>query len=305
MDMLKQLSYSFSTLLHKCPRKYELTMLAGGDDTNATLSFGHAVGAGVQSLFVTGGDLEAAVWETFKAWNIDLLDDSEENKKKTFWFACAAVDAFRVMQVTAFKQWKVAVFDGKPATELSFQIDLGDGYVYNGHVDVVLQHQETGLLGCLECKTTGFKEPNEATYKNSSQGLGYSLILDAISQREGIAEESNYQVFYPVFSSTKQEWTLFPFAKSYAQRAAFLADIIADKNILETYKKLGRFPQHGESCFDFFRQCAFYDSCNMSNKVLVSSTQNTNSHAYKRAHEEYQFKFSFTELIESQLRLHQ
>lgn len=304
--LLKQTSHSSCETLYSCPRRYELDkLLANPEDTTATFDFGKAVGAGVQKWLETG-DLDAAVWEVFQFWSLDLDDESEIKKKKTFWFAVAAVDSFRMMQLGPLKDWELMSFRGKPAVELSFRIDLGDGFFYRGYLDAALRHKTKKSLAVLECKTSGFNEPNEASYKNSNQGVGYSLILDSIAELAGIEEGPTYNVFYPVYSTPSMGWEWMQFAKSYTQRADFIQSLLMDKQVIQMYLDSGKFPKHGSSCFNFFRVCKHYDICDMSNMFLCR-TDAGNENALrevskKDAETGYDFEFTLDELIAAQLR---
>jgi hypothetical protein len=115
----------------------------------------------------------------------------------------------------------------------------------------------------LELKTTGLKAVNEAQYKNSSQAIGYSIILDTVAP--GL---SSYELLYLVYVSSSQEYHPMPFTKNYSERAAWIRELLLDCDIIELYEKAEHYPKHGEFCFSFFRECEWMSNCKLSTKFL-------------------------------------
>lgn len=300
---LKYMSYSFNETLYTCPRRFELDKLLGrNEEDSATFAFGKAVGAGTQKYMETES-LELAIWEAFKTWTIDLDDTSEEGSKKTFWFACAAIDSFKLIRQGELRKWKLMTLpSGRPASELSFCVDLGDGFGYFGHVDAALQHIDTGALAVFEGKTTKFTSIDESSYKNSNQGVGYSLVLDSIAVQLGIPEGSNYSVFYPVYKTSSMAWEFFPFAKSYTMRADFIQSLLMDKQTIQMYLQNEKFPKRGSGCYNFFRRCAHFDICDMSNRLLIGNSKPSDKVGYGNVNEKHDFYFTLDEIIDAQLK---
>lgn len=302
---LKYMSYSFNETLYACPRRFELDKLLGRSNKDtATFAFGKAVGAGAEKLMATG-DVEAAIWECFLVWSIDLDDDSEISSKKTFWYAVGAVDSFQLVVQDYLKNWKVLEYNGRQATELSFHVDLGDGFGYFGHMDAALQSSKDGSLGVFECKTTKFREVNEASYKNSNQGVGYSLLLDTIAELNGITEGDKYSVFYPVYKTEAMSWEVLPFAKTYSMRANFIQSLLFDKQTIQMYIEAGKFPKRGSGCFNFFRRCEHFDICDMSNKFLVGRTVDhaeVAQNLYGSVDEKHDIYLTLEDVIDAQIR---
>lgn len=269
---LKTLSHSSRDLLHRCPTEYRIYKIGGQDDREDTIdtNFGATVGVGVQSLLM-GEAREQAIWKMFMEWKGDLLSESESaaagKKKKFFWHCIGAIDNFGILINTLFKDWEVAYFNGKPAVELSFRINFGDGFLDRGHVDVVLRHKITGELRVLELKTTGNLEVNEAMYKNSQQGVGYGVVLDAIAKGYPKAF-SSYEVLYLVYKTKQMEWEPIPFKKTFLQRAQWIKSVLTDVAHIQGYDRDNFWPKYGENCMRFFRQCPYFDVCGMSDKVL-------------------------------------
>lgn len=303
---LKLLSHSSSVLLHKCPRKYELYKLLpfdlrdmDEDDPDNHLGFGTLVGEGVQHYLQFDNEKKAA-FQTFLNWKGDIDDDNGERKKKTFWHALYAVDKFTGFRKTALANYDLAYFDGKPAIELGFSIDLGDGFFYRGFLDALLIDRVKRVLVPLENKTTGTREVHEATFKHSGQALGYSLVLDAIASQLGQELGSSFKVLYCIYKTPSYEWELMPFAKTFTQRATWIKNLLVDKETVIRYAQDGFFPMHGESCYDFFRECKHFGTCEMSNKFLLAGEIDERKEDESR----YQFKFHINDLIDAQLAMH-
>lgn len=304
IKLLKYTSYSYNETLYTCPRRFELDKLLGrSEKDSATFAFGKAVGAGAQK-YMESGDLQAAIWDCFCFWSIDLDDESEISSKKTFWYAVAAVDSFKLVMDNALKNWRVLEFKGKPATELSFHLDLGDDFGYFGHVDAALQNTKDGSLGVFEGKTTKFREVDEASYKNSNQGVGYSLLLDTISELAGIPEGNKYSVFYPVYKTSVMAWDFLPFAKTYTMRADFIQSLLFDKQTIQMYIDAGKFPKRGSGCYNFFRRCPHFDICDMSNKYLLSGVKDDKAVAnlYGSIDEKHDIYLTLEQVIDAQIR---
>ena len=214
---LKLLSHSSTVLLHTCPRRYELYKLANkahSQEGDEHLSFGTTVGVGVQELLVSSS-INRAYMAAMKSWH-KLLDDEDGQKdKKTFWYALYALDKFQAIQRSVFSNYQLAMLNGKPAIELGFSVDCGNGYFYRGYLDAVFIDTLRNELVVLENKTTKFSNVHEAVYKHSGQSLGYSLIMDIIAQQLKMEIGSSYKVLYAVYKSTKMEWEIFPFMKSH------------------------------------------------------------------------------------------
>lgn len=266
---LKRLSYSSSLTLHTCPRKYQLYKLGVEivEDDNVTLAFGHAVGTGIQST-IQGKPHEQVVMDMFLAWDADLMLENTKDKK-SFWNAVFAIERFNAIKnLTLLKDYELAYFEHngelKPAVELSFRVNLPDGFSYIGFVDLVLRHKVTGEFMVLELKTTKFREIDEAIYKNSAQALGYSVILDHLAPHA-----SDYKVMYLVYKSTSREIEPFFFNKSFTQRALWLRQLLLDVELIRTYDEISIFPMYGESCFNYFRRCEYYGICHMETSRLV------------------------------------
>lgn len=89
------------------------------------------------------------------------------------------------------------------------------------------------------------------------------------------------------------------FKKNHTQRAMWIRNLLLDQRDVMLYAEIGQFPMRGEFCYSFFRQCEFFDLCEMDNKILVGDIHKVP--VKKDDPSKYQFHFSIEELIEAQL----
>lgn len=305
----KGLSYSRLLTAHLCPRKFQLENIFGlGMRTESvTFSYGHAVAAGVQSLVVHPDNLNLALVSTLAAWGVGIHEE-ELSDKKSLWYAIKMVQKFHSLishPATNFlRNYEVAYFPDNtgrliPAVELTFCIECHSDYVYEGHIDLVLKEREANKYLVLELKTTKFVNINEASYKNSAQALGYSLALDSIAR--DMDAEGSYAVMYLVAKSTAQEYEPFVFNKTRAQRAQFINELLLDIEILEMYREVNIYPTRGESCFNFFRPCEYFNKCHLSDNVLMALKQETDTPFAELPR--YNFVYQLDEIMKHQLQV--
>jgi hypothetical protein len=293
---IRQISYSSLLTLHSCPRKFQLYRLRTTHRTEEdlkstiTFAFGHIVGEGIQ-LALAGKTEEEIIWQLYLMWHTDLLALDERNHK-SFWYGIHAVQKFLALRSQGFLQeYELVYYNGRPACELSFSIVFPDGFRLRGFVDAVLQHRETGKVIVLECKTTGSTALNPATYKNSSQAIGYSVVLDHI-----FPDLSHYEVLYLIYQTKGKEYTTIPFTKSFLQRALWLRELILDIEIIKMYEEAGVYPMRGESCVAFGRDCEYLQTCTLSTDYLTKPC--TSEEEDKT---EYQVIVTLGDLLDSQL----
>lgn len=296
MHPLANLSYSGLLKLDSCPRQFYLDKCNPMNETtdydqSVTFAFGHSVGFGIQEYLKTG-NLNLTVWEMFKAWEVDLLAE-DTKRKKSFWEAIFAVQKFAHLHEELYGDYELAYFNGKPAVELSFRITIQDPlglfppYYYRGFVDVVLRHKITGKLKVLELKTTAAKSVDAAMYKNSFQGIGYSVVLDQLEP-----ELANYIVDYLVYNTNNYEYLLLPFPKSLKERAEWLTTLHSQAETLSIFRRNGVFPKRGQSCYDYYRQCHRYSDCGLP---LLQPLEETEDETI------YDVEVTFEQLVETQL----
>lgn len=302
---LKLLSYSFQTLLHTCPRKYQLTRIRATQDEqdpyaalnqNLTFAFGHIVGSGIQDV-MCNKPYQEVIFNMFLAFHADILDRNDK-QVKSFWHAMLAIDRLISMREQGFlDEYELVFYNGQPAIELSFLIQLPDGFKMRGSVDAILRHKETGKILVLECKTSSATTLNGATYKNSSQALGYSVILDIL-----FPSESGYDVLYLVYLTKQQTYEQLHFHKNHTQKALWIQELLLDVETLKLYETSGVYPMFGHSCYDFFKECEFFQTCNLSTKLLTTAqTQADNTETNSTYTGTYTITLSLLDLISGQL----
>lgn len=294
---LKKLSDSSLLTLHSCERKYELYKLLQQDnEEDGDTRFGHVVGVGVQELFVSG-DIRKAYMAAFLRWKDDIDDfEGVDKSKKTFYHVLLALDKFLVIRNTVFGKYDLVYFEGKPAVELGFSIDFGDGFIHRGFLDALLIHRETKELAPYEGKTTKYKNVHEAAFRNKSQGLGYGVVVDRIAKELGLEFSSTYWVNYSIWKTGAAEWELLKFKKNLTHRALWLKNILLDIDRITAYGNDGYFPMRGESCYGFFKVCDFFGTCEMATENVVPQPK-----LLVEAEDKYQFKFSLEDIIEVQM----
>jgi hypothetical protein len=153
-----------------------------------------------------------------------------------------------------------------------------------------------GAVRVLECKTHSGTTINPATYKNSAQAIGYSIVLDAI-----FPELSSYDVLYLAYSSKREEYEMIPFEKSYYARALWIRELLLDVETIKMYEENQIYPMHGESCFDFYRECEYLQHCTLSTEHLVSPLTEDAVAQIDAELEKFQIKITLNDLINAQL----
>lgn len=336
---IKLLSHSSIETFHSCPRKFEIYRMNYAPKEKGTIdtAFGHAVGVGVQELLTIEScgspepigyglsALQNAIWKMFLSWEVPI-DEVKPKSKKSFHTACLAVEKYQHQLLPLLtEEWELAYFQGKPAVELGFIIKLPNDYYYRGYVDAVLVNKKEKRFRVLELKTTGLSVVDISQYKNSFQGVGYGVILDKLAASMDYA--ADYYVDYLVYKTVGQEFITFPFLKTAYQRAKWLSQLLLEADTIDMYLKRELFPTHGESCYNFYRQCQYFGICERENSELqikkvtnlptddefanawaeenllaVNTANNTTAKVEeaKEVIEEFDFIITFEELIERQ-----
>jgi PD-(D/E)XK nuclease superfamily len=298
---IQNLSYSSLLTLHTCPRKFQLYRLNAEVEAtedvpgSVTFAYGHAVGSGVQHI-LSGLSMDQAMWLMFLEWDIDLLAENPK-QNKSFFGAIVAIQQFASMFENGYLEgYELVHYQGKPATELSFVIHLPDGFKYRGFVDAVLQHKTTGEVLVLECKTTNAATVNPAQYKNSAQAIGYSIVLDAL-----FPTLSAYKVLYLVYQTKSESYVQLPFDKSYYSRALWIRELLLEIEVIKLYESAEIYPMHGESCYSFFRECEYMQTCTLSTERLTSPLSPGDEAKLDAQLEQFQIQIGIEDLISAQL----
>ena len=294
---IRQLSYSSLLSLHSCPRKFELYKKRTtyrepeAEKSTITFAFGHVVGEAIQLALNPEVTEQQIIWQMFLSWHADLFA-VDDRMNKSFFDAVIALKRFLSLRNSGFlDDYELVTYQGKPACELSFCINFPDGFRYRGHVDAVLQHKGTGEVVVLEVKTTGSATLSPSTYKNSAQAIGYSIVLDSIFD-----ELSSYKVIYLVYQTKSREYTQIPFLKTYLQRALWIREVLLDIETIKMYEDASVYPMHGESCYSFFRDCEYINTCTMSNDHITNPCS-----PEMEDKTEYQITLSLADLLNTQL----
>lgn len=278
---VKALSYSKNGTLHTCARKFELEnkyKLNLGSRTSVTFSFGHAVGMAVQAT-AEGDTLEQALLRVFLEWDMPLDEIGtlgEQRGRKNVWFALDATEKWYELyhdpKKSDLRGWEVAqVLDPNtgamiPGVELTFTIDCGDGFVYDGHIDLLMINHAHTKFKVVELKTNSGNQLHEAMYKNSMQPVGYSVVIDRAAQELGIS--NSYDVQYIIYKTKTQEFVSYPFVKTPLHRSIFLANLVTDINYIKMCEDQEFYPYNGSSCYNFFRPCEYFGACTYSDQQI-------------------------------------
>jgi hypothetical protein len=286
-----RLSYSTFNLLHQCPRKFNLLKLKNINNVieyekTKDTDYGSAFGVGIQEYILTN-DIEQAIWKAMLEYQY-----VEETKNKNAVGVILGIQAFAAQWDPT--EWEVAYYKGKPACELSFKIILDEATqdYYCGYVDVVLINKRTKVAVIVEIKTTGLNRDDiKPYYQNSSQAVGYSIVLDAIV---GAAEASSWTILYVVnqlksYTNPRPKLQSLPFYKSKKDRLEWLLDTRIAYDHLLGYLSLDYWPKEGGACMDYNRACSLFNLCDLT--TLATHEQ------LIKPEDDWTFVFTLDELI--------
>jgi hypothetical protein len=298
---IRNLSYSSLLTLHSCPRKFQLYRLnatpeeAEDNSRSVTFAYGHVIGEGIQHI-LKGKSIQETLWLMYLSWEVDLLAENVK-QNKSFWGAILALQQFASRKANGYLEgYELVTYEGKPAVELSFAIHFPDGFKYRGFVDAVLQHRTTKEVLVLEVKTTSMEPVNPAQYKNSAQAIGYSIVLDAL-----FPSLSAYKVLYLVYQTKAEEFVQLPFNKSYYSRALWIRELLLDIETIKLYEEADIYPMHGESCYSFYRECEYLQTCTLSTERLISPLTEAGEKKLEEELAEFQIHITLSDLIEAQI----
>lgn len=288
-----RLSHSSIEAVNTCERKFEMEKLltiGASREESVHLSFGHSFGEFVATYLATDS-FEMAVLDGWLAYNPPL---ETENKNQA--------SAYHLMEASQqgldelLEEWEVAEFNGIPACELSFRIDIDDTFYFVGYIDVVLKHKTTGKYAVLENKTTGLQlEDLKPLYKFSGQALGYSIVLDHIAGEA----QAEYDVIYFVGRlgkkalgpNTRSETHIFH--KNIQDRIEWFLTLGQDVQRLTTALEVGNFPRRAAGCIKFNRTCPHFGTCHLRSA--------DNYKVIEQDDIEYQFHYKLDDLVASHL----
>jgi len=285
-----RLSHSTLETLHTCERKLQLDKLLvteiEREETEHT-AFGKAFGAGVATYLVTQ-DANRAMFELWLAYMPEI-----ETDKKSMARCVAALEVAIPRLDTILMDYEIVSFQGKPAVELSFRIDITDAYYFVGYIDAVLRNRYTGKHVVFEVKTTGLQLLDlSPLYQNSGQALGYSIALDRIVGRK----LSSYGVLYFVAQLPRDfvpKIQIFEWDKTLSDRLNWFISLGLDVKHLTEMAELGVYPKRGSSCLQFNKPCKYFGVCALHSMDVPKEIEEDVI--------DYQFVYNLDDLVQDHL----
>jgi len=288
-----------------CERKFQLNRLLERENErtiNDSFSFGHAFEAGCVS-YILNQDKDKAIWETWLAYP-DVTSNEDgvvthvevpDSVKKTDLVAINMVQTAFPYLDTFLEDWEVASFNGKPASQLSFRVNIDETFYFVGYLDLAIRNKYTGKYAVWDAKTTGLAIHDlSPVYANSLQLIAYSVVLDKI-----VGEDySDYDVHYfvgRVGAGNGFQPQILPlsFSKTLKDRLNFFITLGLDVERLGKMKAMGIFPQRGSSCLKYNKPCFHFGTCGLhaldKEKEIEEDTT------------EYQFVFNLEDLIQDHM----
>lgn len=292
-----ELSHSILKDLPECERKFERNKMLKGtgrvDEDKAYHVRGNAYGAGVQAYLVTG-DMDFALTVCWLSYYPEIEDVmriptiSQGRAVNNLWLSRVVLDKIRA-------RYKVAVFNGRPAIEMSFKLILDGKWFYIGHPDIVLYDTELHIYVVLDVKTTLFRmEDLEPLYRYSVQCLSYSTVIDTI-----VGEEQNsYGVLYLVCRDINNsdfipDLKVFHFNKTLVDRLKWFYTLKMDIERLNQMEEFGLFPLRETGCVKWGRVCSHYGFCHMSSGDVKKPEQEDTR--------VYDFTFNLDDIIQNHI----
>jgi hypothetical protein len=264
------LSYSRRKTLNRCTRLFQLREIKQRKSRSPSIdtAFGSAFGAGVQELFASGS-VERATIAAFANWDYPEFEDLYGKKHaKSFWICVESIQIFASQFFPSIhSEYQLADLDGKSGVELFVYLRIGDSFNYQIHIDLILQNRETKALCVVEIKTSGM-DAMESDWGNSSQTLGYYVVLETLSRRLGLDVEPC--VYYICFNPSKlldassaHGIQIFPYVKTPHANMEFVQELMHDIRRINDCVEHDFFPKQGGACTTYRRPCEFYGSCDM------------------------------------------
>lgn len=293
-----RLSNSTMALIRSCERKFQKAKLLrtrAPREESPALSFGKGYGAGVQHYLVLRSSgvaiSEAIAAAQYVAWlsYFPSLEDDRRFQERMLELLTKAVPFLEAR----LEEWEVATFNGKPASELSFNLNISPRYYYVGYIDLVMRHRDSGRYAIVDIKSTSLTAQDlRPYYRNSDQGVGYSIVLDAIVGKELAAFDVSYWATQlpgaksELFNPKHHELT-FPY--TIKDRFDWFLKLYLDVNYITALEQMTAYPKRGQSCMSYNRVCNFYTECN---EVALDEPQ-----VYEPDTIEYDFNFELSDLL--------
>lgn len=322
----KAFSHSRLELLDSCPRKFELEgkLNIRKRSTNLTFAYGHAFGEGIQGL-IEGKSLEQVIFEVFANWEVDITEegfDSEKRNNKHFYHAIDIICLFNYYlkgntpnlegneRKINWTEWEIAYWvdpntqEEKPAVELELEIDLGNGFYYEGHIDLVVRHKTIEKYMVVEIKSSGLGNIHPALYGNSPQPTGYMMALDSFLAKENKEATTSFDVLYLVGQTKNKKFYEFLFTKTPLHRTQWLTFIISKMEQVDRLEDSGLpYPINFKSCFSFNRPCEHFGTCHLPNDKLVMGIAQNSEATFDVEETLVDIQTSLASIIERQQQL--
>lgn len=289
-----RLSDSALKTLHTCERLYQLDRLLKGpsekEDWPATV-LGKAWGAGVAHYLATQ-DFDESLYKLWLGY-FPLLEDAVRTEAVCANMLRASIPVLDLL----LQDWEVLVFQGKPAIELSFRLNIDENYYFVGYMDVVMRNRYTGRGAVFDAKTTGLKLLDlSPVYQNSPQLIGYSIVLDQIMGED----QSEYDVCYlsgklGSGNGFQPEIKPYFFSKTLQDRLQWFISLGMDINHLKEMASLNIYPMRGESCLQYMRPCKHFGVCQLQNFDRPVEDEEPDT-------QEYQFIYQLDAVIADHIR---
>ncbi len=300
-----RLSHSALEEMLTCERKFQLNRLLERENErtiNDSFSFGHAFEAGCVS-YILNQDKDKAIWETWLAYP-DVTSNEDgvvthvevpDSVKKTDLVAINMVQTAFPYLDTFLEDWEVASFNGKPASQLSFRVNIDETFYFVGYLDLAIRNKYTGKYAVWDAKTTGLAIHDlSPVYANMLQLIAYSIVLDRV-----VGEDySDYDVHYfvgRVGAGNGFQPQILPlsFSKNLKDRLNFFITLGLDVERLSKMRAMGIFPQRGSSCLKYNKPCFHFGTCGLhaldKEKKIEEDTT------------DYQFVFNLEDLIQDHM----
>ena len=258
-----RLSHSALDVLHVCERKFQLERLLVSEVTEKeewpSTVFGRAYGEGVASYMVDQ-DIDKAIFRLYMAY-WPVLEEERKTQEICISLLLSSIPHLDNLLM----DWEVAIFNSKPAVELSFRLDIDERFYFVGYIDLVIRNRWTGVHGIMEVKHTGLNIFDlSPLYQNSGQALGYSIVLDKIVGEA----QSNYEVLYFAGQlgagngfTPKIHTMIYP--KTLQDRFNWFITLGMDVERLHMMLQSNVFPLRGSNCLQYMRPCKHLGTCNL------------------------------------------
>lgn len=273
----------------ECPRKYYYTMIEGwrGGGSSVHLEFGGLYHSGLELYdHLRAGGLghdqaqrDMLVWALRETWVPETITEHGEilpahpvnwghNLKNRFNLIRSLV--WYTEQFRDDPAQTVILANGKPAVELSFRFDAGDGVLLCGHLDRVVEWNGSKFVMDRKTTTTTISSYYFNNYTPDNQMSLYTLagrvilnspvrgvIIDAAQIAVGFTRFERGMVYRT--DEQLEEW--LSQAKEYIKEAQYMGD-----RAVEGHRGEAAFPMNDKACHNY-GGCPFRDICGSDPRV--------------------------------------